>query len=979
MATATERLALLITANGSQAIRELDKVGTTAKKSVGEAETSVGRLSSSLTSVGAGAVAAGATVASGLAVAVKSASDLGESSNKAAVIFGKSFGQIEEFASGAATNLGQSKRAALDAVSTFGQFGKAAGLTSGNLTSFATTLTKAASGIASFNNVSTDEAVLALGAALRGENEPIRKFGVLLDDATLRAEAFKQGLTKDLKASLTPQQKALAAYGQILTQAADQIDDFNRTSDSLPNRQKTIGAQFEDLKAKIGESAIPAFEKLADVTQSVIQQFDALPDSVKGSVGGIAAIGSGAAIALGSLSLLAGQLLKLKELASAGGFAGGAASVAGPLIASAAAGAALQATIDNQLATSAENAAGKMEDFKRSLPTNDLRDLATVAGDAATRISEGPDVSNWERLQRALAGAVGFRLSGSSGASLVTNALGLSDDTKFKIQAINADIDNFKQSIAGLDRATASARINVFMESLQGLGIDTAGLIRIQADLLSTIGEIPGTVDPASDAFGALGDAAAEAGEKTQTASEKFRTAETALSGVSSATDRLRKANETLAKLGQRDTKTIESAYDRVIRAKQRLDDILRGDGTGLEQESPAAQEARARAKLAEANARLAVNPKDSSAQTLKDEAIQQIEQAQRRGQDLARSAQDTARQVRDANQELSDAQKDYAEALKPPDQSEIAAAWKERADAELAAGAAVKEFQDGLADGTISVEAFVKYLDDLVATGLISPETAEYFKNQVTSMADAAGVAASKLNGIPNRNPDQRSDQRTQPGAAPIFNSRNFAGKVIGSIPGVLAKLGQQDYNISTDELIRRGASVPNKIKDGMRLRDRFGQVWDYDGRGRWTSRFHTGGMVPGYGEIDAKLLGGEGVINRRGMAMLDKINSGRPPAVMMAAPVSKGAERTDPATDTGRNMVVLERQPGADASATDGVAIRRSMAVLDQVTKGRQQPGAGTTWNVTNHIVGVREPEQAAVQTVRKMRAKTFLKVGG
>ena len=71
-----------------------------------------------------------------------------------------------------------------------------------------------------------------------GESEPIRNYGVLLDDATLRQEAFALGITKTTKDALTPQQKVLAAQSAIFKQTTDAQGDFARTSDSAANAQR---------------------------------------------------------------------------------------------------------------------------------------------------------------------------------------------------------------------------------------------------------------------------------------------------------------------------------------------------------------------------------------------------------------------------------------------------------------------------------------------------------------------------------------------------------------------------------------------------------------------------------------------------------------------------------------------------------------------------------------------------------------------
>ena len=147
--------------------------------------------------------------------AINAAADMGETISKAGVLFGDAVGQVEAFAEGAAASLGQSKQEALDAAATFATFGKAAGLTGNELATFSTELTALASDIGSFQNADPSEVVQALGAALRGEAEPMRRFGVLLDDATMRQKALELGIIDTVKNALTPQQKILAAQALI--------------------------------------------------------------------------------------------------------------------------------------------------------------------------------------------------------------------------------------------------------------------------------------------------------------------------------------------------------------------------------------------------------------------------------------------------------------------------------------------------------------------------------------------------------------------------------------------------------------------------------------------------------------------------------------------------------------------------------------------------------------------------------------------
>jgi hypothetical protein len=188
--------------------------------------------------------------------AVAAASDLAETVSKVNVIFGDTAKNIETFGAKAAASLGQTRTQAMNAAATFGIFGKSAGLAGEELTSFSTEFVTLASDLASFNNTSVDQAITALGAALRGESEPIRAYGVLLNDATLKAKAMEMGIY-DGTGSLTAQQKVLAAHKVILEQTKDAQGDFARTADGMANSQRILTARLDEAKIVLGQALLP--------------------------------------------------------------------------------------------------------------------------------------------------------------------------------------------------------------------------------------------------------------------------------------------------------------------------------------------------------------------------------------------------------------------------------------------------------------------------------------------------------------------------------------------------------------------------------------------------------------------------------------------------------------------------------------------------------------------------------------------------
>ena len=214
------------------------------------------KVGRSLANVAKAGAAIGVAVGAASFKAIQSASDLAEATSATEQIFGDAAEAVLRFADGAAEAFGQSKQSALEGAQVFGTFGKAAGLAGADLSNFTTGLLELSSDIASFRNASPEEVIEAIGAGLRGESEPLRRFGVLLDDATLKAEAMALGIYSGNK-PLTQQQKILAAEAAIYKQTGDAQGDFARTSDGLANSTRILQARMSNVVATLGERLLP--------------------------------------------------------------------------------------------------------------------------------------------------------------------------------------------------------------------------------------------------------------------------------------------------------------------------------------------------------------------------------------------------------------------------------------------------------------------------------------------------------------------------------------------------------------------------------------------------------------------------------------------------------------------------------------------------------------------------------------------------
>lgn len=204
--------------------------------------------------------------------AVKSASNLQAEFEGVNQVFGEGAKAVQSYAKQAASLAGITETEALSAAKNMGVFAKSAGLAGSEAAKFSINMVQLAGDLGSFNDVPTAEALSAIQSGLLGQAEPLRRFGVLLDDATLRNRALEMGLISTTKEALTPQQKVLASYSEILKQTSIQQGDFVKYQDTFGNAIKSVTARLDEITANIGEALIPALEEVVPKIRGFIDE-----------------------------------------------------------------------------------------------------------------------------------------------------------------------------------------------------------------------------------------------------------------------------------------------------------------------------------------------------------------------------------------------------------------------------------------------------------------------------------------------------------------------------------------------------------------------------------------------------------------------------------------------------------------------------------------------------------------------------------
>lgn len=237
------------------------KIGTEGDDEAGKKVESLGKR---IDNVGKSSVKTGSMLTLGLttpilafgAASVMSASNTEEAQAKVNTVFGDSAGIITDWSGTTSQALGLSKQDALAATGTFGNMFTSMGLGQEEAANLSTGMVQLAVDTASFNNASTDDALLAMQSALTGEYEALKKYGIVLNDATLSQTAMNMGLGDNFQA-LTEQEKVLVRQQAIMDQSTNATGDFERTQGGLANQIKIAKAEFENITATLGAMFLP--------------------------------------------------------------------------------------------------------------------------------------------------------------------------------------------------------------------------------------------------------------------------------------------------------------------------------------------------------------------------------------------------------------------------------------------------------------------------------------------------------------------------------------------------------------------------------------------------------------------------------------------------------------------------------------------------------------------------------------------------
>jgi phage-related protein len=202
---------------------------------------------------------------------IQAASDLEEVQNVVDVVFGESSEIINNFAKNAVKSLGLSELSAKQYASTMGAMLKSMKLSDKQVLTMSQNLTALAGDMASFYNISGDEAFTKLRAGISGETEPLKQLGINLNVANLEAYALSKGIDKSFN-SMSQAEQAIIRYNYLLDVTKDAQGDFSRTSGNWANQVRVLSEQWNTFKSVLGSSFIQVLTPIIQALNKIMEK-----------------------------------------------------------------------------------------------------------------------------------------------------------------------------------------------------------------------------------------------------------------------------------------------------------------------------------------------------------------------------------------------------------------------------------------------------------------------------------------------------------------------------------------------------------------------------------------------------------------------------------------------------------------------------------------------------------------------------------
>ena len=209
------------------------------------------------------------------------AGDAEEIANKFNVVFGDNADAVKNWADAYGDAVGRATTDIMGFAASLQDTFVPLGFARGHAAQLSVQLTKLAVDVASFQNAADADVLNAFQSALVGNHETVRKYGIVITEASLQQEALRSGIVNTNR-PLSNQEKVQARLNILIAGSKDAMGDAIETQGSYANQVKRLNSEWKEFSEELGAAIIPVLSKL-------LGMFTSLLDIMKGNIGRIIA------------------------------------------------------------------------------------------------------------------------------------------------------------------------------------------------------------------------------------------------------------------------------------------------------------------------------------------------------------------------------------------------------------------------------------------------------------------------------------------------------------------------------------------------------------------------------------------------------------------------------------------------------------------------------------------------------------------
>lgn len=197
------------------------------------------------------------------------ASNLEQMEMKFNTVFGEMEKAADQWASSFADSIGRSRTTIKTYMADNQNLLVGMGMARDQATEMTEQMVKAAIDLASFNNISDDDAVNAMSKALMGETESAKRLGAVLNENTIATAMETLGLRGKFDA-LDEATKMQVRYQAIMNQSQDSIGDAANSIDTYEGKLRAFNAKLNDVREIAGKFLLPYATKGLELLNKIV-------------------------------------------------------------------------------------------------------------------------------------------------------------------------------------------------------------------------------------------------------------------------------------------------------------------------------------------------------------------------------------------------------------------------------------------------------------------------------------------------------------------------------------------------------------------------------------------------------------------------------------------------------------------------------------------------------------------------------------